>query len=122
MCAVYCADGTYVSEPTKYIAACLTAVSTMVHLGVPHFNVLTKCDKIENKELLEMITQSNSCRETLAELGHTSDAQFFTSKFKQLNEALLDVIDGFSLVNYYTLNIQEEESVCDLLMHIDNLV
>lgn len=30
VCAVYCADGTYVNEPTKYIATCLTAISTMM--------------------------------------------------------------------------------------------
>ena len=24
VCAVYCADGTHINEPTKYISACLT--------------------------------------------------------------------------------------------------
>lgn len=28
--ATYCADGTQVSEPTKYISTCLTSISTMV--------------------------------------------------------------------------------------------
>ena len=30
LCAAYCCDGTNLGEPTKYIAACLTSVSTMV--------------------------------------------------------------------------------------------
>jgi len=46
ICAVYCADGTYINEPTKYISCCLTSVSTMIQMSVPHLNVLTKCDKI----------------------------------------------------------------------------
>jgi GPN-loop GTPase len=100
ICAVYCADGTYVNEPTKYIATSLTSISTMVQMSVPHLNILTKCDKIQNKELLEMLTSSNSVKEILEDLGHTSEKQFFTSKFKKLNELLVGVIDGFSLVNY----------------------
>jgi hypothetical protein len=46
VCAVYCADGTQVNEPTKYISGCLTSISTMMQMGVPHLNVLTKCDKV----------------------------------------------------------------------------
>jgi hypothetical protein len=30
ICAAYCADGTYINEPTKYISCCLTSVSTMI--------------------------------------------------------------------------------------------
>jgi GPN-loop GTPase len=77
----------------------------MVQMSVPHLNVLTKCDKIQNKELLEMITSSNSTKEILEDLGHTSEQQFFTSKFKQLNDALVGVIDNFSLVNFQCLDI-----------------
>ena len=47
MSAVYCADGTFINEPAKYISACLTALSTMTQLNVPHLNVLTKCDKLK---------------------------------------------------------------------------
>lgn len=46
MCAVYTADGTHISEPTKYVATCLTSISTMVQLQLPHQNILTKCDKV----------------------------------------------------------------------------
>ena len=58
VCAAYCADGTQANEPTKYIATCLTAVSTMMQMSVPHLNVLTKCDKIDNKEVLDILTSS----------------------------------------------------------------
>ena len=32
------------------------------------------------------------------------------------------MIDGFSMVNYHTLDITDEESVSDILMQIDNMV
>ena len=47
ICAVYCADGTFINEPSKYISACLTALSTMTQLNIPHLNILTKCDKLK---------------------------------------------------------------------------
>ena len=101
ICAVYCADGTYINEPTKYISCCLTSVSTMLQMSVPHLNILTKCDKIQDKELIEKFTSAQSCADILGELGHyESDKEYFNNKFFKLNKALVGVIDGFSLVNY----------------------
>ena len=53
LCSVYCADGTFVTEPSKYLSACLTSVSAMSQLSLPHLNLLTKCDKVQDKELLD---------------------------------------------------------------------
>jgi GTP-binding protein EngB required for normal cell division len=52
ICATYCADGTFINEPSKYISACLTALSTMTQLNVPHLNILTKCDKLKEAKQL----------------------------------------------------------------------
>ena len=48
--------------------------------------------------------------------------QFFNKKFFKLNQAIMGVIDNFSLVNYQQLNIQDEESVSVVMAAIDNLV
>ena len=62
----------------------------------------------------------------LEELGHTTvekqNSKFFTQKFFKLNQALVEVIDGFSLVSYHTLDITDEESLNNVLMQIDNMV
>jgi hypothetical protein len=47
-------------------------------------------------------------------MDEVNDKQFFTQKFKKLNEALIDVIDNFSLVNYQLLDITEEESILNV--------
>lgn len=73
MCAVYCADGTQINEPTKYVAGCLTAISTMMQMGTPHLNVLTKCDKVQDKDTLEKLTNNYSTQEVMLELGACSD-------------------------------------------------
>ncbi len=88
-------------------------------MGIPHLNILTKCDKIQDKELLDKFTSQMSATELMQD---NSEKQFFTDKFYKLNKALCEVIDGFSLVNYHTLDITDEESVSDVLMQIDNMV
>jgi len=39
-----------------------------------------------------------------------------------LNKALVEVVDGFSMINFHALDITDEESVSDVLMQIDNMV
>ena len=60
----------------------------------------------------------------MEELGSENEGkgQFFTQKFYKLNKALVDVIDGFSMINFHALDITDEESVSDVLMQIDNMV
>lgn len=46
MCAVYCLDALFVTDASRLIAGNLTALSAMVHLELPHINVLTKADLV----------------------------------------------------------------------------
>ena len=98
MCAAYCADGTNLNEPTKYIATCLTSVSTMVQISLPHLNVLTKCDKIPNKKFLDQVSEAASCKEIVSD--QMDEKNFFSKKFFKLNQVIIDVVDGFGLVNF----------------------
>ena len=47
---------------------------------------------------------------------------YFNQKYLKLNEKLFEVIENFNLVQYTTSNIQDEESIQNLILHIDNLV
>lgn len=38
-------------DPTKFISGVLCSLSAMVQLELPHINVLTKCDLVDDKEL-----------------------------------------------------------------------
>ena len=116
LCSLYCADGTFVNEPSKYLAACLTSVATMSQMSLPHLNVLTKCDKVTNKELLERMTaaQFEDCFE--------DEKSFFNKKYCNLNKKLFEVIENYNMVQYTTSDIQDPDSVHNLMLHIDNLV
>jgi hypothetical protein len=50
------------------------------------------------------------------------ERNFFNKKFFALNEKIVDVIDNFWSVNFQTLNIQDEETVQDLMINLDNMV
>jgi hypothetical protein len=46
--AVHLVDAHLCSDPGKYISALLLSLSTMLHLELPHINVLSKIDLIES--------------------------------------------------------------------------
>lgn len=49
VCAVFCLDSHFITDSAKFIAGCFQALSTMVALELPHMNVLTKVDLLEDK-------------------------------------------------------------------------
>jgi len=92
LCTMYCADGTFINEPSKYLSACLTSCASMTQMTLPHLNVLTKCDKVPDKELLERMTTMN-----FEDCFDNKDS-FFNKKYMSLNLKLFEVIDNFNLV------------------------
>ena len=116
MCTMYCADGTFINEPSKYLSACMTSIASMTQMSLPHLNVLTKCDKIQDKELLERM-----CNMSFEDCFEKSES-FFNKKYMKLNQKMFEVIENFNLVQYTTSDISDDNSIWDLMMHIDNLV
>lgn len=53
--AVHLVDAHLCSDPGKYISALMLSLSTMIHLELPHINVLSKIDLIENYGTLGQI-------------------------------------------------------------------
>ena len=45
--AVHLVDSHLCSDPNKYLSALLLSLSTMLHLELPHINVLSKMDLLE---------------------------------------------------------------------------
>lgn len=50
-------DSLFIADPTKFISGVLCSLSAMVQLELPHINVLTKCDLVDEKELSKYVTQ-----------------------------------------------------------------
>lgn len=45
--AVHLVDSHYCSDPGKFVSVLLTSLATMVQVELPHINVLSKIDLIE---------------------------------------------------------------------------
>lgn len=82
---MYCLDALFVSDASKLIAGNLTALAAMVHLELPHINVLTKCDLVDKEELDRYLAPSG---EALA--GELTRAM--GARYKSLNHAMARLV------------------------------
>ena len=116
VCSVFCLDSTFLQEQSKFISGCLLSLASMVQLELPHLTVVTKCDLIEDKSLLdnlhELDPKTISCDLPL----------MMGKKMEKLNEALTGLIDSFSLVDLYPLNADDEDSINAVLYHADTIL
>ncbi|XP_060065537.1 GPN-loop GTPase 2-like [Ylistrum balloti] len=117
--AVHLVDSHYCSDASKFISVLLTSLSTMLQLELPHVNVLSKCDLIEQYGKLsfnlDFYTEVLDLSYLLEQFKE--DEQF--QKYKKLNSALVDIIEEYSLVSFVTLNVQEKESMLRVMKVVD---
>eukprot|EP01130_Rhizamoeba_saxonica_P005778 TRINITY_DN2288_c0_g1_i2.p1 TRINITY_DN2288_c0_g1~~TRINITY_DN2288_c0_g1_i2.p1 ORF type:complete len:306 (-),score=65.61 TRINITY_DN2288_c0_g1_i2:646-1563(-) len=120
LCSVHLVDSYYCSTPANYISAVTLSLSTMIHLNMPHVNVLSKIDLIESMGTLDFNLDFYTEVQDLGFLLEALNAKGTTSKYSKLNEAVCDVIEDFGLVSFYPLDVQDKNSVWPLLKKIDN--
>ncbi|KAG1108914.1 hypothetical protein G6F42_015822 [Rhizopus arrhizus] len=117
--AVNMVDAHYCTDPAKYISVLLLALKTMIQLELPHVNVLSKVDLIESYGKLRFNLQYSTDVMDLSYLLDSLNEDPFGSKYKKLNEALCDLIQDFSLVGFYTLCVEDKDSMTKLQQVID---
>ncbi|KAI8644529.1 hypothetical protein BD408DRAFT_474882 [Parasitella parasitica] len=117
--AVNMVDAHYCTDPAKYISVLLLALKTMIQLELPHVNVLSKVDLIESYGKLRFNLQYYTDVMDLSYLLDSLNEDPFGSKYKKLNEALCDLIQDFSLVGFYTLCVEDKDSMTRLQQVID---
>lgn len=124
--AVNLVDSHYANEPAKYISMVLNSLSTMLHLGLPHINVLSKVDLLKK-------SAASSSRDASVHFGvdfycEVLDLSYlvnqiaddpFLAKHKKLTRSLADIISDYSLVSYIPLDINDARFVLRVLHAID---
>jgi len=120
LCTVHLVDSHYCSEPHKFISTLLLSLNTMLQMGLPHINVLSKADllKEHQKKLhfsLEFYTEVLDLKFLLEALDNTPGM----SKYKKLNEAIVSMIEDYSLVSFQPLDANRTESLVRLYKLID---
>ncbi|KAM7279832.1 hypothetical protein ACFE04_006966 [Oxalis oulophora] len=117
--AIHLVDAHLCSDSSKYVSALLLSLSTMLHMELPHINVLSKIDLIESYGKLDFNLDFYTDVEDLSYLQNYLDQDPRTAKYRKLTKELCDVIEEFGLVNFSTLDIQDKESVGSLVKLID---
>ncbi|XP_057249292.1 GPN-loop GTPase QQT1 [Beta vulgaris subsp. vulgaris] len=117
--AVHLVDAHLCSDAGKYISALLLSLSTMLHMELPHVNVFSKIDLIESYGKLAFNLDYYTDVQDLSYLQQSLDQDPRAAKYRKLTKELCEVIENFSLVNFTTLDIQDKESVGNLVKLID---
>ena len=140
LCAAYLLEATFVVDHAKFFAGTLSAMSAMINLELPHINILSKLDLVKDqlsKKAMRrfidpdanLLDDEDTGRSTFAN-EHTVDLKDPTEvdnvmsggSFKQLNRAVARLIDDFSMVSFLQLDVNDEDSVGDILSYIDDAI
>ena len=73
MVSVFIVDATFVTDPTKFISGSLLALSAMISMQLPHVNVLSKCDLVEEASM-ERVLEMESALQLWDVLGPGSSS------------------------------------------------
>ncbi|KAB0393568.1 hypothetical protein E2I00_011996 [Balaenoptera physalus] len=123
--AVHLVDSHYCTDPAKFISVLCTSLATMLHVELPHVNLLSKMDLIEHYGKLAFnLDYYTEVLDLSYLLDHLASDPFFRH-YRQLNEKLVQLIEDYSLdkesiqrvlkavdkANGYCFGVQEQRSL-----------
>ncbi|KAJ7178762.1 hypothetical protein C8R43DRAFT_974387 [Mycena crocata] len=117
LAAVHLCDAHYVTDASKYISVLLLSLRTMLHLELPHINVLSKVDLIAQYGDLDFNLDFYTEVQDLSYLENALSTS--TPRFAALNMAMISLIEDYSLVGFETLAVEDKNSMLHLTRAID---
>ncbi|XP_044291216.1 GPN-loop GTPase 2 [Varanus komodoensis] len=110
LAAVHLVDSHYCTDPGKFISVLCTSLSAMLHVELPHVNVLSKMDLVEQYGKLAFnLDYYTEVLDLSYLVDHLASDPFFKN-YHRLNEKLVEVIEDYSLVSFVPLNVQTVNS------------
>jgi len=139
MCAAYLLEATFVIDRPKFFSGTLSAMSAMMMLEMPHINILSKMDlvkgQIAKRDLKRFVDvdadliDDDPSRKVATEAEQrkytdpaSTDNLMSGASFHKLNKAVAELIDGFSMVSFLKLDVQDEHSLGAVLSYIDDAI
>ena len=114
-------DAHYVQDCNKFLSACTYSLVSMINLELPHINVLSKVDLLENSTHLDFRMEyyiECSTFEPLANKLERSDSAF-NRRFSKLSKNICELLDNYRLTSFQPLDVMDKVSVSNLLFKID---
>lgn len=118
LAAVHLCDAHYVTDASKYISVLLLSLRTMLHLELPHINVLSKVDLISQYGDLDFNLDFYTEVQDLSYLENSLSSSV-PPRFAALNMAMISLIEDYSLVGFETLAVEDKHSMLNLTRAID---
>ncbi|CAI7568338.1 unnamed protein product [Penicillium bialowiezense] len=133
MCAAYLLESTFVIDKAKFFAGTLSAMSAMLMMEMPHVNILSKMDQVRDmvsrRELrrftnvdVQLLQDKEEDDLTASANPMAKESLMSGGSFNQLNRAVGQLIDDFSMVSFLQLDVQDEDSVAAIVSHIDDAI
>ncbi|NXH22483.1 GPN2 GTPase, partial [Bucco capensis] len=117
--AVHLVDSHYCTDPGKFISVLCTSLSTMLHVELPHVNVLSKMDLIEQYGKLAFnLDYYTEVLDLSYLVDHLASDPFFRT-YRRLNQKLVELVEDYSLVSFVPLNVQDKESMKQVMQAVD---
>eukprot|EP00877_Chromochloris_zofingiensis_P014559 jgi/Chrzof1/9357/UNPLg00328.t1 len=117
--AVHLVDAHLCTEPAKYISALVLSLSTMLHLELPHVNVLSKVDLIRHYGRLDFNLDFYTEVQDLSYLIRAMGSDPFSVKYRKLSKGLCELVEDYGLVRFVPLAIEDKQSVQYILGLVD---
>ncbi|KAI0747183.1 hypothetical protein C8Q80DRAFT_1179910 [Daedaleopsis nitida] len=117
LAAVHLCDAHYVTDASKYVSVLMLSLRAMLHLELPHVNVLSKVDLIQQYGDLDFNLDFFTEVQDLSYLENLLTQQ--SPRYAALNMAISSLIEEFSLVGFETLAVEDKESMLHLTRVID---
>lgn len=131
VCCVNIMDSQYIVDVSKFLSASLVALSSMLSLGLPHINVLSKVDVLKSQlpkgsrkhamdRFLDMdvATMLSDARRDGARPG----ARAGPARHAALTDSIASLLEDFSMVSFVPLDPTDEDSMAAVLAHVDNSI
>ncbi|XP_015111956.1 GPN-loop GTPase 2 isoform X2 [Diachasma alloeum] len=119
LCSVQLIDSHHCSDPGKYLSSLVLCTTTMLQLGLPHVNIMTKLDQM--KKFRDRLAFNIDFYTEVLDLNYLLDKldeDPMTAKYKKLNAALVSLIEDYSLVTFLPLDISNQ----GLLLQVKNAI
>ncbi|KAG6820210.1 hypothetical protein H0H93_003864 [Arthromyces matolae] len=118
LAAVHLCDAHYVTDASKYISVLLLSLRTMLHLELPHINVLSKVDLISQYGDLDFNLDFYTEVQDLSYLENTLSSSL-PPRFASLNMAMISLVEDHPIVGFETLAVEDKGSMLHLTRAID---
>mmetsp|Transcript_23894 Transcript_23894/g.57617 ORF Transcript_23894/g.57617 Transcript_23894/m.57617 type:complete len:305 (+) Transcript_23894:83-997(+) len=144
MVSVFIVDATFVTDPAKFISGSLLALSAMISMQLPHVNVMSKCDLVEEASMDRVLEMESALQlwDVLGDRSNSSNSSFQPfqhlqpnaassentqnnmreRRWSRLTESICSLLDDYSMVGFVPLNINDEDSVSHVLATVDHAI